>query len=179
MLPICRSSTLITSNRRAMPVEAFSAQSLRVSASRARSRAAARLTRARRFDPGRARASRGAGEVVRLGLGEVAQGLLLDHLGAGGQPRVLRAGGGQLPALLQVGGSAGAARTPVPVLLDREVPHVPGVRAVVLQRCLLGGRGEQPIPGHAKILANTTDVSGEVKRRFLPGLKAGVSTPRS
>ena len=24
-----------------------------------------------------------------------------------------------------------------------------------------------------------TDISGEVKRRFLPGLKAGVSTPRS
>jgi len=23
-----------------------------------------------------------------------------------------------------------------------------------------------------------TDISGEVKRRFLPGLKAGVSTPR-
>jgi hypothetical protein len=27
-------------------------------------------------------------------------------------------------------------------------------------------------------VARTTDISGEVKRRFRPGLKAGVSTPR-
>jgi len=32
---------------------------------------------------------------------------------------------------------------------------------------------------HANTLANTTDISGEVKRRFLPDLKAGVSTPPS
>jgi hypothetical protein len=65
------------------------------------------------------------------------------------------------------------------VLLHREVPHVPGVRAVVPQHRLLGGRGEQPVPGHANILANSTGIPGEVKRRFLPGLKAGVSTPRT
>jgi hypothetical protein len=53
------------------------------------------------------------------------------------------------------------------------------VAAVVPQHRLLGGRGEQPVPGHANTLANTTDISGEVKRRFLPSLKAGVSTPRS
>ena len=57
----------------------------------------------------------------------------------------------------------------------------PGMRAVVPQHCLLGGRGEQSVPGHTNILATTTDISGMVKRRFLPGLKlkAGVSTPRS
>jgi hypothetical protein len=53
------------------------------------------------------------------------------------------------------------------------------VAAVVPQDCLLSGRGEQTVPGHANTLANTTDISGEVKRRFLPGLQAGISTPRS
>ena len=47
MLPIRRSSTLITSKRRAMSVLAFSAQSLRRSVSRARSPAMASLTRLR------------------------------------------------------------------------------------------------------------------------------------
>ena len=119
-----------------------------------------------------------AAEVVRPGLGEVAQGLLLHHLGTGGQPRVLRAGGGELPALLQVARSARTARTPVRVLLHGQVPHEPGVGAVVPQRCLLGGRGKQTVPGHTNTLANTTDISREVKRRFLPGLNDGVSTPR-
>ena len=57
MLPICRSSTRITSKRRAMPVETFSAQSLRRSLSRARILAIACLTRPRRFDPRFARAT--------------------------------------------------------------------------------------------------------------------------
>ena len=65
------------------------------------------------------------------------------------------------------------------VLFDGQVPHVPGVRTVVPQHRLLGERGEQPVPGHTNTLANATDISGEVTRRFLPGLKAGVSTPRS
>jgi hypothetical protein len=51
-----RSSTLIMSNRRAMSVDAFSAQSFRASASRALSRAMVSLTPARRFDPRLARA---------------------------------------------------------------------------------------------------------------------------
>jgi hypothetical protein len=67
----------------------------------------------------------------------------------------------------------------VGVLLDGQVPDVPGVAAVVPQHRLLGGRGEQPVPGHANTLSDTADISGEVKRRFLPGLKTGVSTPRS
>ena len=51
MLPIRRTSTRIRSNRRARSVETFSAQSLRRSVSRARSRAIACLTRPRRFEP--------------------------------------------------------------------------------------------------------------------------------
>ena len=57
MLLIFRSSTRITSNRRASPVCVFSTQSLRRSLSRARSRAIACLTRPRRFEPRVARAS--------------------------------------------------------------------------------------------------------------------------
>ena len=57
MLLMRRSSTLIMSNRRAMSVDAFSAQSFRASASRARSRATVSLTRLARFDPRLARAS--------------------------------------------------------------------------------------------------------------------------
>jgi hypothetical protein len=65
------------------------------------------------------------------------------------------------------------------VLLDGQVPYVPGVRAVVLQHRLLGGRGEQPVPRHTNTVANTTDIFREVKRRFFLGLKADVSTSRS
>jgi len=44
---------------------------------------------------------------------------------------------------------------------------------------LLGGGGVEPVPGHTNTLSDTADISGEVTRRFLPGLKTGVSTPRS
>jgi hypothetical protein len=57
MAPMSRSSTRITSNRRAMSVEVFSTQSLRRSVSRAFSRAIAALTFPRRLDPRLARAS--------------------------------------------------------------------------------------------------------------------------
>jgi len=53
------------------------------------------------------------------------------------------------------------------------------VGAVLPQHRLLGGGGVQPVPGHANTLATATDIPEEVKRRFLPGLKTGVSTPRS
>jgi hypothetical protein len=82
-----------------------------------------------------------------------------------------------LPALLQVGRPALPAGVPVGVLLDGQVPHVPGVAAVVPQHRLLGGRGEQTVPGHANTLSGTADISREVTRRFLPALKARVSTP--
>ncbi len=112
-------------------------------------------------------------------LGEVPQRLLLHRLGTGGQPQVLRPRRGELPALSQVARRALAARVPVGVLLDGQVPHVPGVRAVVPQHRFLGGRGDEPVPGHTNTLSDTADISGEEARRFLPGLKTGVSTPRS
>jgi hypothetical protein len=106
-------------------------------------------------------------EERRHRIGEVAQRLLLHHLGADGQPRVLRPRLRELPALLQVSRRMLPAWAPVRVLLDGQVPGVPGVSAVVPQHGLLRGRGEQSIPRHANTLATTADISGEVKRRFL------------
>ena len=113
------------------------------------------------------------------GLREVSQRLLLHHLGALREPRELCAGGGELPALLQVARPTRAARAPVRVLLDRKIPHVPGVAAVVPQDDLLRGRRNQPIPRHTNTLSETTDISEEVKRRRLPRVTAGEATPRS
>ena len=71
-------------------------------------------------------------------------------------------------------------RAPVRVLLDREVPDKPGGYAVrIRSTASWAGVGSRRYLGHTNTLANATDISGEVKRRFLPGLKAGVSMPRS
>ncbi len=50
---------------------------------------------------------------------------------------------------------------------------------LVPQHRFLDGRGEQSVPGHTNILSTTPDISGEVKRRVLPALNTGISTPRS
>jgi hypothetical protein len=81
---------------------------------------------------------------------------------------------GELSALLQVARRALAAGVPVGVLFDGQVPHIPGVAAVVPQHCFLGGCGEEPVPGHTNTLSDIADISGEVTRRFLPGLKTRV-----
>jgi hypothetical protein len=81
--------------------------------------------------------------------------------------------------LLKVVRGARAAGMPVLVLLNPEVPYVPGVRTVIPQYPFLGGRGKQPVPRHTNILSTNTDISGEVKRRSLPRPTGGVSTPQS
>ena len=126
---------------------------------------------------------RPSGRVVRVEegchrAGEVAKCLLLHHLRAFCQPWVLRSRLCKLPALFQVARSALPARTPMRVLLDRQVPYVPGVAAVAPQHCLLSRRGDQPVMGHTNILSTATVISGEVKRRFLHGPEAEVRTPR-
>jgi hypothetical protein len=103
-------------------------------------------------------------EKCRHSLAEVAQGLLLHHLGARGQPGVLRASNCELTALFQVAWGALAPRVPVPVLLDGQVPHIPGLGAVVTQRSLLDRRRKQAITRHVNTLATTTDIPWEVKR---------------
>jgi hypothetical protein len=101
---------------------------------------------------------------------EVSQGLLLHHLGALLQPWVFCAGGGKLPTLLQIPRGATATQAPVRMLLDGQVPHKPGMRVVVPQHRILGGRWEHPVPGHANTIAMPTDIPGEVRRRLLrPG----------
>ena len=90
--------------------------------------------------------------------------MLLYHLAACAKPRMLGAGGGELPALFQVAWGALSATAPVLMLLDSQVPYVPGVYAVLTRRSLLGRRWKQTITGHTNTLATTTDIPREVKR---------------
>jgi len=110
---------------------------------------------------------------------KIPQRLLLHYLGACGQPRMIGAGGGELPTLLGETWSSCPARKPVRMLLDGQIPDISGMGAVFPQHLFLGVRGEQPVAGHANILATTTDISGEVKRRSFLGLKARMSAPQS
>jgi hypothetical protein len=111
-------------------------------------------------------------------LSEVTQSLLLYRLGTCGQPRVRRTGSGELAALLQIARSAHTALVPVRVLLDRQVPHEPGVGTMVPQYHLLGWRGVQPVPVHTNTLATTTDISWAVKWCCRPWLKGVDPLPR-
>jgi hypothetical protein len=110
--------------------------------------------------------------------GEIPEGLLLHRMRSGRQPCMLRPGLGELPALLDIAWCPRAARSPMRVLLDGQIPHVPGVRTVLAHYPLLDRRGEQPVSGHTNTVAMTTDISGGVKQRFLPGPKASASAPR-
>jgi hypothetical protein len=84
-----------------------------------------------------------AAEEVTHGLGEIPQCLLLHRLTSGTKPRVFSAGLGQLRALLHIARGF-AARLPVPLLLDRQIPHIPRVPAVPQQRLLLLICRQQP-----------------------------------
>jgi hypothetical protein len=48
------------------------------------------------------------------------------------------------------------------MLLDREIPDISGVRAVLQQRLLLNGRGLKPEP-HAHTLTTTTDIPRQLR----------------
>ena len=73
-----------------------------------------------------------ATEEVAHRLSEIPQRLLLHRLRTGRQPLVFGARGGQLRALLVVARRA-TARLPMLLLLDRQIPHVPGVAAMLSQ----------------------------------------------
>jgi hypothetical protein len=126
------------------------------------------------------RATMGPSEKACHGLREVPQRLLLHHLGATAEPVMLGPGLRELPALLQVSRPAPPARPPVRLLLHRQIPHVPGIGAVLPQLGFLAGRRRKTVPVHAATLAARSDIPGPEgrQRRFLPGLKVGVSTPR-
>jgi len=64
------------------------------------------------------------------------------------------------------------------VLFHRQVPHVPGMGAMLGQYFSLLRRGCQAIPRHSNTVSITADISGEVKRRFHPGDKTEAFTRR-
>jgi hypothetical protein len=99
-----------------------------------------------------------SGEKVAHRLGEVPQRLLLHGLGASGQPVVVATGSSQLSALLVVARRTAPA-LPELLLLDSQIPHIPGVATMLRQQCrLLSGR-KQPIARHTCNLTATTDKS--------------------
>ena len=98
-----------------------------------------------------------AGEEVAHGLREVPQRLLLHRLTPSPKPPVLGAGLGQLRGLLDVAGSL-APRSPILLLLNRQIPHIPRIPAMRQQRLLLLADGQQPKPRHTRTVTTTTDI---------------------
>jgi hypothetical protein len=126
------------------------------------------------------RATVRSGEEVPHGLREIPQRLLLHGLRTGGQPVVFGAGRSQLSALLVVAGRV-ASRLPMLLLLDGQVPHIPGVAAILGQRRRLFGGRKQPVSRHPGNLTTATDTSPKGEAAFPPPAKArgfhAASTP--
>ncbi len=99
-----------------------------------------------RLTPGWAAVCPGEEACHRLGM--VADRLLLHDHTARSQPRVFCPGLGKLTAPFREPRHQAAARPPVRFLLHAEVPHVPGMRAVPEQHCLLRGRGSKTVTRH-------------------------------
>jgi hypothetical protein len=134
--------------------------------------------------PPRLTPRRAPGRILRVKerdhcLGEVPQRLLLNDARACSQPWILRPCLGELPTLLYVAWRTLPARAPVRVLLDRQVPYVPGVGTVFPQHHFLGWSRNKPVTRHANIISIDTDIFGEVKRCFRPGLSSGAFAPQS
>lgn len=108
---------------------------------------------------------------------EITQRLLLHLLRTLRQPSELSPSLGQLTGLLRITRRTGSARPPRLVRFNREIPYISGVRAMFRQRLLLSRRGHESEP-QTSTLTTTTDILRR-KRRYLPGLEAGVRTPRN
>ena len=117
------------------------------------------------------RASVRATEEVASGLREIPQRLLLHGLRTSCQPAVFGAGLGQLGALLVVAGRV-ASRLPVLLLLDGQVPHVPGVAAMLDQRRRLLGVRKQSVSRHPGKVSATTDTSPKGEAALPPAAEA-------
>ena len=96
-------------------------------------------------------------EVVHR-LRKVSQRLLLHRLTTSAKPPVFSAGLGQLRSLLQVAGGL-APSLPIPLLFDRQIPHVTGVAAMRYQAVLLLTGRKQSIPRHNRTVTATTDTA--------------------
>ena len=64
------------------------------------------------------------------------------------------------------------------LLFHGQIPYEPCARAMPPQDNFLLSRRRKAVPGHTRTLTTGTDNPKEVKRRFLPTLKDGASTPR-
>src|SRR6185312_15066453 len=116
-------------------------------------------------------------EECGLGLPEVTQRLLLHVHRTRAQPLALPACLGELPTLPGEPRSGRTARLPVRVLLDRQVPRVPGMRAVLQQQPLLHWRRAQPEPGHRNTIASAGGETTATRRtvtRPAPAKSPGV-----
>ena len=122
-----------------------------------------------RFAP--RRAAMRCREKVTHRLGEIPQRLLLHRLRACRQPIVLGAGRGQLSTLLDITRRA-ATRPPVQLLLDRQVPHIAGVAAMLGHDHRLLGTRKQPVSLTPCKLAVTTDNPPKGDAAFPPPDKA-------
>ena len=120
-----------------------------------------------------------ASEKIPHGFVEVTKRLLLDSLAAFPQPAEFAPRGGELAALFQITRCALTARFPVPMLLHGKIPNMTGVCAMLPHRLLLVSGRHHAVPGHASIFASHYDITGEVKRRCVPRLKAGNFALRS
>jgi hypothetical protein len=118
------------------------------------------------------------GEEVLHGLIEVTEGLLLHRLASESQPSVFAASGRELPALRKVTRGTRPTKMPPRVLLTREIPNEPRMRAVLPQHCFLGGRRKHSITAHTKTLKTATDIPEEVKAAMHVCSPEGRVTPR-
>jgi len=107
----------------------------------------------------------GTREEVCHCLGKITQRLLLYHHRPGSQPCERGTGLRQLPAVLYPSWCVGATGTPPRLLLTRQVPHEPGMGAMLSQDRPLGGGRLQPVPGHILNVDPATDRAEEGKRR--------------
>jgi hypothetical protein len=97
-------------------------------------------------------------EEVLHGLGEVPQRLLLHGLRPGCQPAVFGADLSQLGRLLVVPRAA-TARPPKLRLFHGQIPHEPGMAAMLQQHQLLSRCRQQPEPRHTRNVTVDTDTS--------------------
>jgi hypothetical protein len=63
---------------------------------------------------------------------------------------------------------------PVQLLLYGQVPHKPGVCAVVVQDCSLSSGRRKAVRRHSNTLSRATDIPEGVRRRFGFGWNAGI-----
>jgi hypothetical protein len=59
------------------------------------------------------------------------------------------------------------------VLLDGQIPHKPGMAALLAQRCHLLSSRKQPVSSHSRNLTLTTDKSTKGEAALAPPAKAG------